>query len=309
MIMNMVGGGGGGGLNFTVKAYKSLDVRPASAAENTIAVITDTAIPEWAISSLEPDVQLSGMLWIYSGTSGAVQFNALKKNSIVIFPGSVMQFVDGAWKYVDAYIFQNGQWIQFALAWNGYYFDNGEQHSNITGGWTSDGYKYYNYTMKASTLGATLGTRSSGANTASMIGTANPVDLTNVDTIYITVDTTHGSSFFKVMSSKELSADDLSIGLSVGELTIDVSGLTGSYYLAIASAGGSTIPNAYATVSAIWRNNAASGGGDSGIALLSLDNDPSDNAVFMEVEGMVYGINNATMNDEPTAKTYDFTVL
>jgi len=225
MIMNMVGGGGGGGLNFTVKAYKSLDVRPASAAENTIAVITDTAIPEWAISSLEPDVQLSGMLWIYSGTSGAVQFNALKKNSIVIFPGSVMQFVDGAWKYVDAYIFQNGQWIQFALAWNGYYFDNGEQHSNITGGWTSDGYKYYNYTMKASTLGATLGTRSSGANTASMIGTANPVDLTNVDTIYITVDTTHGSSFFKVMSSKELSADDLSIGLSVGELTIDVPAL------------------------------------------------------------------------------------
>lgn len=308
MIMNMVGGGGAG-LNFTVKAYKSLDAVPASAAENTIAVITETAISEWSISSVEPDVQMPGMLWIYSGKSGAVRFNALKKNPIVIFPGSVMQFVNGAWAYVDAHIFQNGQWIQFALAWNGYYFDNGEQHNSITGGWTSDGYKYWGNTMKSGTLDATLGTRSDGANTASMIGTANPVDLTKVDTIYLTVDTVYGTSQFRVMASKEVGADDLSIGLSVGELTVDVSGLTGSYYLAVASVGGQTYPTAYATVSAVWRNNASSGGGESGIALLSLDNDPGDDAVFMEVEGMVYGIKNATMNDEPSSKTYDFTVL
>lgn len=308
MIMNMVGGGGAG-LNFTVKAYKSLDAVPASAAENTIAVITETAISEWSISSVEPDVQMPGMLWIYSGKSGAVRFNALKKNAIVIFPGSVMQFVNGAWAYVDAHIFQNGQWIQFALAWNGYYFDNGEQHNSITGGWTSDGYKYWGNTMKPGTLDATLGTRSDGANTASMIGTANPVDLTNVDTIYLTVDTVYGTSQFRVMASKEVGADDLSIGLSVGELTVDVSSLTGSYYLAVASVGGQTYPTAYATVSAVWRNNASSGGGESGIALLALDNDPSDNAVFMEVEGMVYGIKNATMNDEPSSTSYDFTVL
>lgn len=309
MAVGRTNTGGGAGLNFTVKAYKSLDAVPASSAENTIAVITENAISEWALSVAEPYFKTSGMLWIYSGTSGSVHFNALKKNSIVIYPGSTMQFVNGAWKYLDAYIFQAGRWVKFALAWNGYYFDNGEQHNSITGGWTSDGYKYWGNTMKPGTVGATLGTRSDGANTASMIGTANPVDLTKVDTIYLTVDTVYGTSQFRVMASKEVGADDLSIGLSVGELTVDVSSLTGSYYLAVASVGGQTYPTAYATVSAVWRNNASSGGGESGIALLSLDNDPGDDAVFMEVEGMVYGIKNATMNDEPSSKTYDFTVL
>lgn len=309
MAVGKTNTGGGVGLNFTVKAYMSVDALPASASENTIAVITDTAVSEWAFSVAEPYYKPPGMLWIHSGATGSVSFNALRKNAIVVFPGSTMQFVDGLWKYLDAYIFQNGRWVKFALAWNGYYFENGEQHSNITGGWTSDGYKYYNNKMIAGTVGATLGTRTSGSSGDCMIGTANPVDLTNVDTIHINVETKSGVCMFNVMASKELKADDLSVNLSVGEVTIDVSGLTGSYYLAIVSAYTSGYGNAYTTVSAVWRNNAASGGGDSGIALLSLDNDPGDDAVFMEVEGMVYGINNATMNDEPSSKTYDFTVL
>ena len=309
MAVGKTNTGGGAGLNFTVKAYNSFDAVPASAAETPIAAITATTISEWELSVTEPYFKTSGMLWIYSGTSGSVHFNALKKNSIVIYPGSTMQFVNGAWRYLDAYIFQAGRWVKFALAWNGYYFDNGEQHNSITGGWTSDGYKFWGNTMKPGTVGATLGTRSSASNTASVIGTANPVDLTNVDVININVETKSGVSMFKVMASKELKVDDRSINLSVGEQTIDVSDLTGSYYLAVASVYSSTYGNAYATVSAVWRNNAASGGGESGIALLSLDNDPGDDAVFMEVEGMAYGINNATMNEEPSPTSYDFTVL
>lgn len=308
MIMNMVGGGGAG-LNFTVKAYASLDVRPASANENTIAVITDTAVPEWAISATEPSEPISGMLWIFSDTSGSVHFNALKKNSIVIFPGSVMQFVNGSWKYVDAYIFQNGQWVQFALAWDGYYFRDGEQYMEITGGWSSDGWS----STGTATVGSILEVSSSGAFKPAYIGTASPVDLTKVDTLYF--DSTTGkngksySAYLYVSTTKDRgNIVKQAVITDPGVGSIDVSDLSGYHYLTLYTLGGAS-GSGYGSVRAIWRNNAASGGGESGIALLSLDNDPSDNAVFMEVEGMVYGINNATMNDEPTSKSYDFTVL
>lgn len=293
------------GSNFSVVGGET---QPSDPKENTIWVKTDTEVAGYVLSPDAPTTPGEGMVWIYAGTSGNVQFNALKKNALIIYPGAVMQFVGGVWRYADAYIFQNKQWVQFALAWNGYYFDNGEQYNSITGGWTSDGYKYYDYSMKTGTVGATLGTRSSGNYTASMIGTANPVDLTNVDTIHITVNTESGGSAFVVMKSKELTAGDLMVEISAGEKKVNVSGLTGSYYLAIASAGGQTFPNTYATVSAIWKNSAASGG-DSGIALLSLDNTPGDDAVNAVVDGVGYGVTNATINEAPTQETYDFTVF
>ena len=48
-------GGGGGGLNFSVKAYASESSLPASASENTIAVITETAITMWVADVKEPE--------------------------------------------------------------------------------------------------------------------------------------------------------------------------------------------------------------------------------------------------------------
>lgn len=301
-------GGGSGGLNFSVKAYGSGDSIPLSAKDNEIAVITNENISGWSFSPFAPDNATNGFLWIYSGNTGSVYFNALKKNSIVIFPGSVMQFANNGWEYVDAYIYQSGEWIQFSMAWNGYYFGNGEQYENVTGGWTSDGYKYWANTMKAATVGTTLRTTSDGANTASMIGTATPVDLTDVNTIYLTVDSAYGTAQFRIMATKEVSLDDLSVSLSSGEVSVDVSSLTGNYYLAIASIGSQTYPTAYSTVSAVWRNSVSSGG-DSGVALLSLDNTPDDDVVSATVDGVGYGVTNATINEEPTEETYDFTVL
>ena len=88
---------------------------------------------------------------------------------------------------------------------------------------------------------------------------------------------------------------------------IDVSDLSGSYYIGFSTAknndGAATI-----TVTSLGLA-AASGGAESNIALLSLDDNPADDDVFMEVDGLEYGVNNATLNKEPTPTTYDFTVL
>lgn len=54
MILNMSGGAGGASLNFDVKAYASEAALPATAKENTIAIITDTAITSYDFSATKP---------------------------------------------------------------------------------------------------------------------------------------------------------------------------------------------------------------------------------------------------------------
>lgn len=306
MIIHM--NGGGASLNFAVKAYPTEEaLNAATPKENTIGVIVDY-ITGWTFGAEQPETTEAGAVWISTGNTSPVKFNALKKNALMVYPGSVMYYNGTEWKNVDAYIYQNGAWVKFSLAWDGYYFKDGNQYEYITGGWTSDGYKYYNSAMNPGTVDTTLSIKSNGSNTASMVGTANPVDLTNVDVIYINVDEKSGVGLFKIMETKELKAEDRSVDLSVGEQSVDVSDLTGSYYLAIASVYSATYGNASATVSAIYRNSVASGS-DSGIALLSLDNTPGDDVVNAIVDDVGYGVTNATINEEPTKETYDFTVL
>lgn len=296
-------GGGGASLNFKVVGGATV---PSNPKENTIWINTSEDISSWVLSPAEPEAA-DGMAWISIGGASEYAFNALKKNALMVYPGSVMHYNGTEWKNVDAYIYQKGEWVKFSLAWDGYYFKDGNQYEYITGGWSSEGYKYYDYSMESATVGDTLSTRSSGNYTASMIGTYTSVDLTNVDAITVAVDNVLDSSF-AIMKTKQLLATDLLIGLNTGNQKIDVSRLTGNYYLAIASAGGQTIPNTYATVSAIWRNSAVSDG-NSSIALLSLDNTPGDDVVNAIVDDVGYGVTNATINKEPTKETYDFTVL
>lgn len=58
-----------------------------------------------------------------------------------------------------------------------------------------------------------------------------------------------------------------------------------------------------------WEVNRGSTPGVSDAALLSLDDDTSDNVVHMVADGVTYGVNNITLNESPTEETYDFTVL
>lgn len=294
-----------GGSNFSVVGGET---QPSDPKENTIWVKTDTEIAGYILSPDAPMTPGEGMVWIYAGTSGNVQFNALKKNALIVYPGSVMQFVGGVWQYADAYIFQNKQWIQFALAWDGYYFQDGEQHVEITGGWTSDGWN----STGTTTAGSILEVSSSSASKAARIGTVNPIDLTDVDTLYF--DSTTGkngnaySAYLYVSTAKDHASIVAQATITeVGMGSIDVSGLSGDYYLWLYTLGGSS-GSGYGSVRAIWKNN-ASASSVSDVALLSLDDDASDNAVQMVADGVTYGVNNITLNESPTEETYDFTVL
>ena len=105
--------GGGGGLNFSVVGGLT---QPADPKENTIWVETNVDITSWIFSATEPEAPADGKdgpVWITSGTSSPVEFNALKKNGIQVYPLSAKQYVSGAWVDKTAKIYQGGEWVEW----------------------------------------------------------------------------------------------------------------------------------------------------------------------------------------------------
>lgn len=102
-------GGGGANLNFKVVG----NLQPTSPRENTIWLNTDQEITSWIFSAAEPETPEEGMVWFSVGTSSPVEFNALKKNAIQVYPLSAKQYVDGAWVTVTAMSYQGGEWVSW----------------------------------------------------------------------------------------------------------------------------------------------------------------------------------------------------
>ena len=55
----------------------------------------------------------TGQVWIPTGTSSAVEFNALKKNGIAVYPIAAKQYVSGAWVDKPVEFHQNSEWTSF----------------------------------------------------------------------------------------------------------------------------------------------------------------------------------------------------
>lgn len=158
-------GGGGGGLAFRVLGGTSA---PSNPKPNDIWVNTNKEITSYIFSATEPEGYAEGMVWISTGTSSTVEFNALKKNGIQIYPIAAKQYTSGAWKDVTAKSYQNGAWVDW---WDGYLYDYGDKNESITGGWvgTSNAKITFNSTNMSLT--------SSGN---SKVYTKNKIDLTSV---------------------------------------------------------------------------------------------------------------------------------
>jgi hypothetical protein len=88
----LVKNGGGAPLNFKVVGGTT---EPLILKENTIWIDTDSEISSWIFSAKEPTNFTEGMVWFFMSTtsSGIVEFNALKKNGIQIFPVSAKQYL------------------------------------------------------------------------------------------------------------------------------------------------------------------------------------------------------------------------
>jgi hypothetical protein len=74
----------------------------------------------------------TGQVWISTGSSSIVAFNALKENGIRVFPLSAKQCVDGVWEGVPVQTYQGGEWTEW---YDGELYSYGNEYEDLTGGW------------------------------------------------------------------------------------------------------------------------------------------------------------------------------
>ena len=228
--------GGGAGLNFSVVGGTT---QPTNPNENTIWVNTSEPITSYVFSAVRP-AATAGMVWINTGVSSAVEFNALKKNGIQVCPLSAKQYISGAWVDKTARSYQRGAWADW---WNGVYlFNEGDSCTSVTGGWVSVDTMSQNYATAdgVSTVGNTLTvttTNSAGStNRQSALTTSKTIDVSGHDTMKIVVDSVTPGEFagaryccFGLSSDKKAHTIAKEV-TAAGELSMDISAASGSFY-------------------------------------------------------------------------------
>lgn len=212
---------------------------PASPSENMIWVNTDAEITSWIFSATEPESPVDGMVWFLMGTDSSCTFNALKKNSIMLSPLDVSQYIDGVWVKKEAQIYQNSVWVYW---WNGELYYYGNQYENITGGWGSTDY----YSSDGATFSAPSFADdhmySDNSSIRVISGTMNAIDLTDINTIIFHVNSTVVGNATKgyftcyLSPSKNIISSQRVAMISIDtvvekDLIMDVSNLNGSYYV------------------------------------------------------------------------------
>lgn len=103
---------------------------PSSPGANTIWVNTST-VGSHVFSATQPTAA-TNLVWFKTGANSSVVLNALKQNTINVYPVFAKQYVSGAWKNVTAKIWQSSKWITL---WTGELYKNGNEYTTYTGGW------------------------------------------------------------------------------------------------------------------------------------------------------------------------------
>lgn len=206
-------------LNFEVVG----NPKPQNPKANTIWMNIDN-VSGWECGATEPTATDT---WVKTGKASPYAFNALKDNSIIVYPLCGLRRVSGEWKYVDAEIYQNG-WHELlpevAL------FDNGILNTDVFGGLVNDN-DYHNVSISNGVMSFDQYT---STNTSKLF------DVTAFSTISVEIRAygyTHialkltdenGKSFVPVKSGND--ADG-------GTLTFDISECTGKRYLKLTGSG------------------------------------------------------------------------
>lgn len=229
MIINMTGGAGGGGLNFKVVQYTTTPT--GTAKENTIGVVTDTAISGWKMQSEQPTGE-NGLVWIEVGSSSTTSFYADKKQQVKLYPKSVKQYLNGSWVNKEAYIYKEDKWV--VLLSEVWLYNLGDEYTAVTGGWE-----------KSSSAG-TLTKNSedmffkSSTGSEGYVSTVNKIDTNGHNTLEVSVKTSSSSAaHVGVGSTKTEYAAKTSVAGAGNEytvFTVPLEGAQGEYYVMFSTA-------------------------------------------------------------------------
>jgi hypothetical protein len=219
------GGGGSNPLNFRVVGGTA---QPTVPRENDIWVNTNAEITGWAFSATEPENPTEGMVWIEIGNSSPASFNALKKNTAMMYPIAAHQYVGGAWAGVTGQTYRNGAWVAWVSTV--YLFVNGDTCDAVTGGWNGNAGSDAN--------GKYLRAGAENYATATLKPN-NLIDLTYHSKLILDANFTR--STIKILDESGAEAVSMSTTNAVKrEYEVDISSLSGLYSVTMTGTAGGT---------------------------------------------------------------------
>lgn len=231
---------------------------PANPTDKTIWLNTAVAITGYTYSATEPGSPSEGLVWLISGSASPAAFSLTRRNPIMLYPVSAKIYHSGAWVQTIGQIWLNGAWGPLG-AYDLY--NAGDECTAITGGWAKangNGGSTAGWNTNGTiTKGATSVTLETSYPSEIAIAPVNAVDLSAASSVIVTVDAFIGSDAAMVCICSVRGEDwnPMPLGETIsgypasavahkrlntlGEISVDVSNLIGSYYVEIICAGGS----------------------------------------------------------------------
>ena len=250
----MIGKTNGGGKDRLRPTIYGGTTTPSNPKNGDFYLYTGTAI-----SGTELNGFMSGFpTWtmpegfVYIGSGGAYNDSSYVnlinvRNGIHNFcPCCCYQVEGGKWYRKDAFVYRNGAWLKFstwAQQWDGTLFYNGNQYTDITGGWVGNG-------ISSTTVGTNLSLIV--ANTSPYLTTQNAIDLSGYTKLHMIADGNAGQySYFGISSNVPSNARPNYIASATfigGENVLDVSAInSGHISIGATASWGVTI-----NISKVW---------------------------------------------------------
>ena len=218
---------GGAGLDFRVRGGTSA---PAVPREKDIWVNTDQSISGVVFCAQQPQGQ-EGLLWVQTGRNSPVAFAADRRGQLYVYPDRCFQYLSAAWSAKTAKSFLGGAWTD----WRSYLFREGEGPAADFVVTTYDG------NIDAGAVSNSRIQISSTYNWNGMRGlsTQHAVDVSDFARIYVELiantDTWRmGLAVSPIAYNTALLCSTGNIPILAGTrktVAIDVSGMTGAYYI------------------------------------------------------------------------------
>lgn len=228
-------------LDFTVVDGLTEPVNPK---EKMIWIATDEEITSWTFSATEPAAQ-QGLVWFQIGQSSQVAFSVTKDNPIMVYPIRAYQYINNSWAEKVTKIYLNDGWVTWFNTT--YWFKQNEGPISSWSGNSQNGSDHFITVQKLQLLAD--GDSPNGV----LISTNSKVDLTNFNTLYFDAEIDSDNSFpngtFGVASSLTKTDQQLDANFIEGAKVkpdvksrkiyqVDVSNLTGEYYIAMLKTSG-----------------------------------------------------------------------
>ena len=250
----MIGKTNGGGKDRLRPTIYGGTTTPSNPKNGDFYLYTGTAI-----SGTELNGFMSGFpTWtmpegfVYIGSGGAYNDSSYVnlinvRNGVHNFcPCCCYQVEGGKWYRKDAFVYRNGAWLKFstwAQQWDGTLFYNGNQYTDITGGWVGNG-------ISSTTVGTNLSLIV--ANTSPYLTTQNAIDLSGYTKLHMIADGNAGQySYFGISSNVPSNARPNYIASATfigGENVLDVSAInSGHISIGATASWGVTI-----NISKVW---------------------------------------------------------